>query len=65
MEKYIEKCIEDGGDVPNFKRGIGTMVGYYICHEAHHRGNILLTMRQSGFKLPDKLKWGIWEWNKI
>jgi len=36
-----------------------------ISHEAHHRGGILLTMKQCGIKIPDTLKWGIWEWNKI
>ena len=65
MEKYIRTCIEKNGEVSNFKRGIVPMLGYYISHEAHHRGSILLTMKLSGYKLPDVLKWGIWEWNKI
>ena len=65
MEKYIRQAIENGGTVSNFKRGVVPMIGYYISHEAHHRGHILLTMKQSGHKLPDTLKWNIWEWNKI
>jgi len=65
MEKYIRYCIDNNGSVTNFKRGVVPMLGYFISHETHHRGNILLTMKQSGFKLPDTLKWGIWEWNKI
>lgn len=65
MEKFIQHCLENGGAVSNFKRGVAPMVGYYISHEAHHRGHILLTMKQSGHKLPDALMWNIWEWNKI
>jgi len=65
MEKYIQYCLENGGAVSNFQRGVVPMVGYFISHEAHHRGSILLTMKQSGFKLPEALKWKIWEWNKI
>lgn len=65
MEKYMLLCLDNGGSVPNFKRGVVPMLGYYISHEVHHRGSILLTMKQCGFKLPDTLKWGIWEWNKI
>jgi uncharacterized damage-inducible protein DinB len=65
MEKYIEFCIANGGVVSNFKRGVVPMIGYYISHEAHHRGGLLLTMKQSGIKIPDSLKWGIWDWNKI
>jgi hypothetical protein len=65
MEKYIEHCLTNGGVVSNFRRGVVPMVGYYISHEAHHRGGILLTMKQCGIKIPDALKWGIWDWNKI
>lgn len=64
MEKYLRYGLENGGAVSNFKRGVVPMLGYFISHEAHHRGNILLTMKQGGFKLPDELKWHIWEWNK-
>ena len=65
MEKYIQHCVEQGGAVPNFQRGVVPMLCYYISHEAHHRGGILLTMKQSGFSLPESLRFGIWEWNKI
>lgn len=65
MEKYIGYCLENGGRVSNFKRGVVPMLGYYISHEAHHRGHLLLTMKQSGFKLPDALRMNIWEWNRM
>lgn len=65
MEGYMTHCVDQGGVVSNFKRGLVPMLGYYISHEAHHRGNILLTMKQNGIKVPDTLRWGIWEWNKI
>lgn len=64
LEKYLGHCIENGGAVSNFKCGVVPMLGYFISHEAHHRGNILLTMKQCGFKLLDELKWYLWEWNK-
>lgn len=65
MEKYIANALEQEGKVSNFQRGVAPMIGYYISHEAHHRGHLLLTMKQSGHKIPDELRWGIWEWNKI
>ena len=64
MERYLALGVENMGAVSNFKRGVVPMLGYYISHEAHHRGNILLTMKQSGIRLPDALKWDIWDWNK-
>jgi uncharacterized damage-inducible protein DinB len=65
MEKFIEHCLKSGGDVSNFKRGVVPMVGYYISHEAHHRGHAFLTMKATGFPLTDNLRWYIWDWNKI
>lgn len=64
MEKYMQHCIANGGAVSNFKLGVVSMLGYYISHEAHHRGHIYLTMKQCGFEISDELKWGIWEWKK-
>ncbi|HKJ47751.1 MAG TPA: DinB family protein [Christiangramia sp.] len=63
--KVLKEGIENDGRVKCFKRGLVPMLGYFIHHEAHHRGNILLTLKLCGFKLPDELKYGIWEWNKI
>lgn len=67
--ELIGKILEDGvkknGEIKGFKRGVVPLLGYFISHEAHHRGNILLTLKNCGFKIPDALKYGIWEWNKI
>ncbi len=65
MEQYLSYCLENGGKVSNFKQGIVPMLGYYITHESHHRGSILLTMKQCGYSLPGELKWGIWDWKKF
>jgi len=63
--KILENGIEKGGEIKGFKRGVIPLLGYFISHEGHHRGNILLTLKQCGFKITDDLKYGIWEWNKI
>jgi uncharacterized damage-inducible protein DinB len=65
VEIFLQHSIEKAGAISNFKRQAVPTLCYFIAHEAHHRGNILLTMKQSGFKLPEKLKWGIWDWNKF
>jgi uncharacterized damage-inducible protein DinB len=65
IAKILEDGIKKNGEIKGFKRGVVPLLGYFISHEGHHRGNILLTLKNCGFKIPDELKYGIWEWNKI
>jgi len=62
IEELLSRSWDDGGKVKSFKTGVIPMLGYFISHESHHRGNILLTLKQCGEKIPDKVKWGLWEW---
>jgi uncharacterized damage-inducible protein DinB len=65
IEEFIDRSWEKDGKVSSFKKGLIPFISYLIAHEGHHRGGILLTLKQCGVKIPDELKWGIWEWNKI
>ncbi|MDP4261498.1 MAG: DinB family protein [Bacteroidota bacterium] len=64
IEELIRRSWDDGGKVKSFKKGILPFTGYLVSHESHHRGNILLTLKQCGEKIPDSVKWGLWEWGK-
>ena len=60
----LSRSWDDDGKVKGFKKGVIPLLGYFISHESHHRGSMILTLKQSGEKIPDTVKWGLWEWGK-
>ena len=50
------------GRVKGFKPHPTAFVGYLISHESHHRGQIVLTLKQAGYPLDKKVLFGLWEW---
>jgi len=41
------------------------MLCYMLSHEAHHRGQVCMLAHQLGFPLPNKVAYGIWNWEKL
>ena len=52
----------DTGRVKGFKPHVTAFLGYMIAHDAHHRSQIILALKQSGHKVDQKIGYGIWEW---
>ena len=58
----VSKSLDTGGKVKGFKPHAPAFVGYLISHESHHRGQIVLLLKQAGQRLDNKILYGMWEW---
>ena len=58
-----------GGEVPaaawqNFPTDLPHFLSYFVAHEAHHRGQLVMLARQLGHRLPSEVTSGLWQWKK-
>jgi uncharacterized damage-inducible protein DinB len=56
-----------GGVVPpaawqNFPTDLPHFLSYFVAHEAHHRGQLVMLARQLGHRLPSQVTAGLWQW---
>ncbi|HKA35576.1 MAG TPA: DinB family protein [Thermoanaerobaculia bacterium] len=64
--------LEHGGQIPptrayvwrNLPLDVGHVLSYFVAHEGHHRGQIVLLARQLGHRLPAEVTAGLWQWTR-
>jgi uncharacterized damage-inducible protein DinB len=61
IEKMLERSFA-AGKLKGFKPHPTAFVGYLISHESHHRGQIVLTLKQNQMLPSKKVLFGLWEW---
>ena len=69
MVALIELGVARGGHIPpaawqNFPTDVVHLLNYFVAHEAHHRGQLVMLARQLGHKLPKEVIGGMWQWKK-
>ncbi len=65
VESFLEGVLTGQPKRRGFKKGIFTSLGYFIAHESHHRGSILLTLKECGHKLDQNTQYAIWAWDQM
>jgi uncharacterized damage-inducible protein DinB len=70
MEALLTLGFAAGGVLPPSKRyvwrnlalDVGHVLTYFVAHEAHHRGQIVMVARQLEQRLPSTVVNGLWWW---
>ncbi len=62
---YLTRGVTGEGKSRHFKKGIVATLGYFINHEAHHRGSILLTLKACGHPLDRNTLYTMYDWDKV
>src|SRR5438105_14735877 len=73
IEELLELGIAAGGEIPpskayvwrNLPLDVGHVLAYFVAHEGHHRGQIVMIARQLGHRLPPEVTNGLWQWTAI
>ena len=69
--ELLELGIRHGGKIPasgvawlNLPVDVVHVLAYFVAHEGHHRGQIVLLARETGHRLPIEITGGLWQWSK-
>jgi len=73
IEALLKLGLSSGGQIPpsrgyvwrNLSLDVGHVLTYFVAHEAHHRGQIVMVARQTGHRLPLATIGGLWQWKAV
>lgn len=64
MSRCLGEIIDGDRPLKRQKKGLVVSLAYFVAHESHHRGSVLLTLKQCGHPLDKKTQYAIWDWHR-
>lgn len=64
IARFLGDLAEGAADRRGFRKGLATTLAYFVAHESHHRGSIILTLKQAGHPVPKDVRYAIWDWDR-
>ena len=72
MISLLKLGLDNDGTLPpsksyvwrNLPLDVAHVLTYFVAHEAHHRGQIVMLARQLGYRLPVEIAGGLWHFAK-
>ncbi len=65
VESFLGDVLSGKPRRRGFKKGLFTTLSYFVAHESHHRGSILLTLKECGHSLDNASAYAIWGWDQM
>ncbi len=65
VERFLTDVLSGEPKRRGFKKGIFTTLAYFVAHESHHRGIILVTLKESGHALAKNARDNMWGWDRL
>lgn len=63
--RYLADLADGRPKRRSFRKGVATTLAYLVAHEAHHRGQVLLTLKVAGHPVPPDVRAGLWAWDQL
>jgi uncharacterized damage-inducible protein DinB len=65
VENFLADVLSGEPKRRGFKKGIFTTLSYFVAHESHHRGIVLLTLKECGHPLLKDTRDNMWGWDRL
>lgn len=62
VETFLSDVLEGVPRRRGFRKGIFATLAYLVAHESHHRGSVVLTLKQCGHPLDKQIRDALWGW---